>query len=99
MKVLVGCVLLCLFSECNSAESYTEAKRCGRPESGVGLIVRGRDFERGDFPWAVPLLRSQNGGTLLFFCGGTLVTLSHVVTGRLLTLKVINFFDKSYVIF
>lgn len=82
MKVLLGCVILCSFADFSSAQFSQEEKLCGRPESGVGLIVRGRDFNRGDFPWAVPLLRARSGETLQFFCGGTLVTLNHVITGN-----------------
>lgn len=82
MKVHIGCVLLCLFSEVRLTESVGETELCGRPENGVGLIVHGRDFDRGDFPWTVALLRARNVGTPRFFCGATLVTLSHVVTGN-----------------
>lgn len=47
----------------------------------VGLIIGGDDFERGTWPWMVAMFTRRNR-VERFFCGGTLVTSSIVVSGK-----------------
>lgn len=54
---------------------------CGVSKGPSGFIVRGQKIERGDFPWIVALMRTDKGPAS-FFCGGTLISSSFVVSGR-----------------
>lgn len=56
------------------------AKNCGK--QAVGAIVGGKNFTRGDFPWNVALMDKRKTPPE-FFCGGTLVSSSHVITGKI----------------
>lgn len=71
-----------------SASSETEklirrdqwgVEACGKPRNDVGLIVNGIEVMHGQFPWIVALNQTKIG--LSYFCGGTLVSLKHVITG------------------
>lgn len=56
---------------------------CGKSKIKTGLIVRGRNFSRGTFPWIVAL--SYKGfGPPKFFCGGTLISKTFVISGEFL---------------
>lgn len=54
---------------------------CGISKGPSGFVVRGQKFSRGDFPWTVALLFVGNDPPK-FFCGGTLISATFVVTGR-----------------
>lgn len=56
------------------------AAACGTNSRSGGLIVRGDGFKRGDFPWTVALVYLEDDQPFLF-CGGTLISANHVVTG------------------
>lgn len=56
---------------------------CGVSKTPLPLIVGGQNFTRGAFPWIVALLHT--GWTPpKFFCGGTLISKTFVITGNLL---------------
>lgn len=56
-----------------------QTSSCGVPYSeGTGLIIGGKNIERGSWPWMVALLEKPSGK---FFCGGTLISETKVVTG------------------
>ena len=57
-------------------------KVCGKPVQTSGLIVHGKDFKRGEFPWMVALLHKQKNPAR-FFGAGTLISMRHVITGNL----------------
>lgn len=54
---------------------------CGVSKVPSGLIVRGSGFSRGDFPWIVALMQTKNQ-PVSFFCGGTLISSTFVITGK-----------------
>lgn len=60
--------------------SSKKAESCGVPTSSMGLIVRGQSFPRGSFPWIVALLHTDFSPPR-FFCGGTLISKSFVISG------------------
>jgi len=47
-----------------------------------GEIVQENAIERGAVPWIVALLRTNNRDQPTFFCGGTLITAQHILTGK-----------------
>ena len=53
---------------------------CGKPSQAAGLIIRGKDFKRGEFPWTVALL-NKGKNPAEFFGAGTLISTRHVITG------------------
>lgn len=57
---------------------------CGNSVQHRGFIIFGNSFQKGCYPWIVAML-TRKLGPLTFFCGGTLVSLKHVVTGENLT--------------
>ena len=85
LRHLIAILLALMFiSLCASGRvpRRTTAENCGKPYQGAGAIVRGNYYTRGDHPWNVALMDQRNTPPQ-FFCGGTLVSLSHVVTGEL----------------
>ena len=79
--VVVLLVVLMFISLCASGRSprQTVAGKCGKRFPGAGAIFRGARFKRGEYPWNVALLYKTPPK---FFCGATLVSLLHVVTGE-----------------
>lgn len=51
---------------------------CGKVIVGSGRIVRGRASERGTWPFATALYHVTDE---VFFCGGSLISNQHVLTG------------------
>lgn len=73
IKQVVFAILISL--TCNYAHE------CGKKTRNSGFVVFGNQFKHGDFPWIVALkYTGRNPAT--FFCGGTLVSLQHVITGE-----------------
>lgn len=56
---------------------------CGISGKSTGLIVDGSLLNRGRFPWLVALMYVKSQPPI-FFCGGSLISDKHVVTGELL---------------
>lgn len=61
------------------------AETCGVQKIRSGLIVRGQDFSRGAFPWIVALMHTGTRPPK-FFCGGTLISKTFVISGRVFDL-------------
>ncbi|KAM8702984.1 hypothetical protein ACLKA7_005343 [Drosophila subpalustris] len=54
---------------------------CGRERvTTTPLIFRGKPLERGQLPWLVGLFERNQDHALLFFCGGTLISASTVLS-------------------
>lgn len=51
---------------------------CGRFSYGGGTIVGGEFIKKGEWPWLVALFESKSRS---YFCGGTLISEKHVLTG------------------
>lgn len=69
-----------------SSLNQTRSKRnndvCGVPTQSSSLVVNGVDFQRGTWPWMVPLMDRTTSPPKLF-CGGVLVTKTKVLTGEI----------------
>lgn len=54
---------------------------CGRERvTSTPLIFQGRTLERGQLPWLVGLFERNRDLSLIFFCGGTLISSSTVIS-------------------
>lgn len=62
------------------------AAQCGVPLGLRGLISGGKTFSPGRFPWMVALFYDDGVNEPKYFCGGTLVSLKHILTGEILNL-------------
>lgn len=69
-----------LSSVCCDSNIRIDENVCGIARRSTGFMVQNSDLRRGEFPWIVALLYTK-GDKPLFFCGGTLVTKNHVITG------------------
>lgn len=68
-----------LSNETTINRQIRQSSSCGVPyREGTGLIIGGQNIERGSWPWMVALLGKSSGK---FFCGGTLISKTKVVTG------------------
>lgn len=72
-------VLICVFAIV--AVVYAKVQSCGVPKRGTGFVLGGQTFKRGDYPWLVALMLLKNPPQ--FFCGGTIISSSFVLTGKL----------------
>jgi hypothetical protein len=52
---------------------------CGEPTFIEGLVIGGKESARGRFPFIAALKHSK---TKKYFCGGSLITSQHVLTGE-----------------
>lgn len=60
----------------NRIKRYTQ-DQCGQPLNPAGLVSNGIISKRDSWPYLVALLDTKKGK---FFCGGSLITLSHILT-------------------
>lgn len=86
MKYLPILFLLTFATEVLLTSTSSRLKRenapdCGIPSKITSLVISGSDFERGTWPWMVPLLAKTSSPPKLF-CGGVLVSLTKVLTGE-----------------
>lgn len=58
---------------------------CGVAKGKISLIVQGQYFPRGTFPWIVALMYTETRPPS-FFCAGTLISKTFVITGNLFSL-------------
>ena len=63
-------------------------RECGIPSKSTSLILGGNNFDRGEWPWMVALMKKTSSSPI-FFCGGVLVSSTKVLTGELNTYKYI----------
>lgn len=85
-KSLIGAltILLCVISgqcEIRKRQTSTANEVCGIPQKNTGLVVNGLELKRGKFPWMAALIL-RNRYPPMFFCGGSLISDKHVVTGK-----------------
>lgn len=74
-------ILVYAISILKSHEVQSSDGACGVSKVPSGFIVRGNSFSRGEFPWIVALMQTRIQ-PVSFFCGGTLISSTFVVTGR-----------------
>lgn len=53
---------------------------CGKVSFSIGFVVGGTETIRGQWPFLVALFNLE---TSKFFCGGSLITTKHVLTGKI----------------
>lgn len=69
-------------------EYSASAHICGQGRSEYnGEIVGGTQTTKGDWPWLVALTHGENDD---FFCGGSLISAKHVLSGKVVTHKFIR---------
>lgn len=82
-SILVNFIFIALTSAQLISRDQWDVEACGRPRRDTGLIVGGSDIKHGQFPWIVAFNQTRIGFS--YFCGGTLVSLIHVITGASLS--------------
>lgn len=93
MKFFIAKILI--FVLYSGSIQSQDSLNCGTAKRNSGFIVHGDQFKRGDFPWIVALLYTGFSPPS-YFCGGSLISSRHVVTG-----KIFHFFinNKPQIIF
>lgn len=66
----------------------SESGPCGVPSQSTSLVVGGKEFTRGTWPWMVALMQ-KNSTPPKLFCGGVLVSANKVVTGETTHIEVV----------
>lgn len=56
-----------------------EAQTCGRPKGIFGTVVNGVKAKKNEWPWLVAFVEWTSGK---FFCGGSLLSQRHVLSGE-----------------
>jgi secreted trypsin-like serine protease len=59
-------------------------RNCGNRRGVGGLVFGGSEIRRGDWPWLAALVHKPKN---TFFCMGTLISKTHVLTSKQLNLK------------
>lgn len=65
----------------NQTRLMRDNEVCGIPSQVTSLIVNGAYFDRGTWPWMVAVMERAVSPPK-FFCGGVLVSLNKVLTGK-----------------
>lgn len=78
MKASVVIFLICLENSLTIANDF---EKCGTASVHGGLGIHGSSTRRGQFPFLCALYSLEENQV---FCGGTLITTKHVLTGSLL---------------
>lgn len=94
MAIAVLVVILIALTSPQLASNDKEAEACGKPRRDTGLIVGGANIRHGQFPWIVAFNQTRIGFS--YFCGGTLVSLRHVITGRSLRVKLVDLISLRF---
>lgn len=84
-KIFVVLFWCCLATSFTLAANTHEDEVCGVFDRSKKYFTNDNN-ERWSFPWTAALMR-LNGGNFEYLCGGTLLSESHVVTGKLELLK------------
>lgn len=86
MKIFLILMALCAITEESSITAFHRVRRsadtCGVPNNDSGLIIRGKTFPRGTYPWIVALMHTGFSPPK-YFCGGTLISATFVISGSL----------------
>lgn len=84
-NVTVSLVLISLVAINQTSAKKSLFKRintCGSPNLAKSLVINGSEFSRGDYPWMVVLMKIEYLKPLTYRCGGTLISLEHILTGE-----------------
>lgn len=69
-------------SKADKVRVKRDAPSCAFPEVRKGFVINGTQFERGSYPWMVALMYKKDFQPPKYFCGGSLISSTHVVTGE-----------------
>jgi secreted trypsin-like serine protease len=96
LKIVFGVLFIAGFAASLTLTNSTlsrfkrQTSSCGVPTSkSSGLIYNGETFEKGLWPWIVALV-NREATPAKFFCAGTLISRTQVITGEIL-----NFFELT----
>ena len=78
---VVYVVFIAIFWTCVQANPVQSEQECGRRIIGSGLISGGNPSNANAWPWLVAFAHRVIGNRD-FFCGGSLVSAKHVVSGQ-----------------
>lgn len=82
--MIVYFVLILL--SCSSSEAFhvkrSASSSCEIPSVNRGLAIGGSEVARGSYPWMVALMFLKEDKPPLYFCGGSLISKKHVLTGE-----------------
>lgn len=81
-KFLIIFLILTLLSYVRSIN----VPNCGTAPRARGLVVAGKNFESGSFPWMAALFYENKIEEVdaTYFCGGSLISTKLIVTGKFL---------------
>ena len=74
-------VFIAIFCTCVQANPVQNGQECGLRDGGSGLSVGGNSSKVNAWPWLVAFAH-RIVGNRDFFCGGSLVSAKHVVSGQ-----------------
>lgn len=96
MKIFFILIALCATaSQSNAIER--SSKSCGVPQVGVPLIIGGENITSNSFPWIVAL-KHKGKEPPAYFCGGTLISNTFVISGNSVDRLNIHFFTHYSII-
>lgn len=85
MRNTIFVIRVLTFAILASAEMSSRTQRnvgqCGVSKISMGLIVRGRETLRGEFPWIVALLYTGRQPPQ-FLCSGAVISSTFVISGK-----------------
>lgn len=82
LNMLVKCLAIFLVTISSASRLKRNNDVCGVPTQSSSLVVNGVDFQRGTWPWMVPLMDRTTSPPKLF-CGAVLVSKTKVITGKI----------------
>lgn len=83
LSVFLFCVVTLIFWSKPEPPVQTIHFDCGAKFEGIGTIFGGEKAEQNSWPWLVAFLYVPKNS---FFCGGSLISKRHVLSGK----KIIN---------
>jgi secreted trypsin-like serine protease len=80
--IVLFVLILLNFSSCEAFRVKRTALSCEIPSVNRGYVINGSEFARGSYPWMVALMFVEDGEPPRYFCGGSLISTKHVLTGE-----------------
>lgn len=87
--IILFFVLLCcsnfyceILNDASESRARRDASKCAITMVRLGFVVNGHQFVRGKYPWMVALMLLKDSKPPIYFCGGSLVSSMHVLTGN-----------------
>jgi secreted trypsin-like serine protease len=80
--IILFVLILLSFSSCEAFRVKRTALSCEIPSVNSGFVVGGNEVVRGSYPWMVALMKLEDNEPPMYFCGGSLISKKHVLTGE-----------------